>query len=235
MAIVHDGTTVHDGAIVHEAAERAQLEVRGRLAQGRRASFTLCAMKLHASVARPRSLRIPVAVVMMLAIGVVGPVAFAAEEVRGIEWRDAVAPDGYFQIRFPGPFQTFSDPAETESGHKGTTIGVRGNVPAAFGGINTFVASCIATPEDRRSAKDRIKEVIERWEDRTVLAYRKPVDLAGNPGVEFQFADDVKVLRSRVYATPDRTCTVLAHWKPYSKPSEADLATFFDSFKLLSR
>jgi hypothetical protein len=222
-------------AIVHEAAERAQLEVRERLAQGWRASFTLCAMKLHAPVARPRSLRILVAVAIALGIGIVGPLAFAAEAGRGIEWRDAVAPDRYFQIRFPGPFQAFSDPAETESGHKGITTGVRGNVPAAFGGTNTFVASCIAAPDDERSAKDRIKEVIERWEARTVLAYRKPVDLDGNPGVEFQFADDVKVLRSRVYATADRTCTVLVHWKPYSKPSEADLATFFDSFELLSR
>jgi len=222
-------------AIVHEAAERAQLEVLGRLAQGPRASFTLCAMKLHASVARPWSLRILVSVVMMLGIGVVGPVAVAAEEGRGVEWRDAVSPDRYFKIRFPGPFQAFSDPAETESGHKGTTTGVRGNVPAAFGGTNTFVASCIAAPDDDRSARDRIKDVIERWEARTVLAYRKPVDLDGDPGVEFQFADDVKVLRSRVYATPDRTCTVLVHWKPYSKPNESDLATFFDSFKLLSR
>jgi hypothetical protein len=168
--------------------------------------------------------------------GVAAAPAFAADEgSHGTQWQEAVAPDGYFRIKFPGAPQAFDDPSETEAGHKGRTIGVRGNVAAAFGGANTFVASCIVAPDDDRSAHDRIKGVIERWEKRIILQYRKPIELAGNPGVEFQFADDVKVLRSRVYATPDRTCTVLVYWKPYSKPSEADLTTFFDSFTLLAR
>jgi hypothetical protein len=195
-------------------------------------------MKLHASVVRPWSFLVPVTVaaVATVAIGLVAPAAFAAaDKPRGIVWQDAVAPDHYFGIRFPGPFQMFSDPSETEAGHKGTTHGVRGIVPGAFGGSNTFVASCIVAPDDDRKPDERIKAVIERWEKRIVLDYRKPIDLDGNPGIEFQFADDVKVLRSRVYATPDRTCTVLVYWKPYSKPRDADLATFFDSFKLLSR
>lgn len=196
-------------------------------------------MKLHAPVARPWSHLVSVAAVLMVATTLaiaVARTAFAADGAeRGTVWKDAVAPDGYFSIRFPGPYQAFTDASETEAGHKGTTVGVRGNVPAAFGGSNTFVASCIVAPDDDRSAHERIKGVIERWESRIVLQYRKPIELAGSPGVEFQFADDVKVLRSRVYATPDRTCTVLVYWKPYSKPNDADLATFFDSFKLLSR
>lgn len=221
-------------------AERAQIGGHGRLAQGCRGSFTLCAMKLHAPAAHPWSRLVSVAAVQLVAttfaLALVAPVVFAAEGAeRGIVWKDATAPDGYFGIRFPGRFQSFSDPAETEEGHKGTTIGVRGNVPAAFGGSNTFVASCVVAPDDDRSANDRIKGVIERWESRIALQYRKPIELAGVPGVEFQFADDVKVVRSRVYAMPDRTCTLLVHWKPYSKPSDADLATFFDSFKLLER
>lgn len=170
-----------------------------------------------------------------LTIGLVATAAFAADGgSRGIVWQDAVASDRYFSIRFPGPFQMFSDPTETEAGHKGTTIGVRGNVPAAFDGSSMFVASCILAPTDDRKPAERINRVLEVWAERTDFEYRKPVDLDGTPGVEFQFADAVKVLRARVYATSDRTCTVLVHWKPYAKPSEADLATFFDSFKLLS-
>lgn len=191
-------------------------------------------MKLHAPVARSWFVLAPVVAVLTAAM--FPAMAFAADDAsHGIEWRDAVASDGYFSIRFPGPFQLFDDPAETEAGHKGKTIGVRGNVPAAFGGANTFVASCIVAPDDDRSAQDRIKGSIEHWEKRIVLKYRKPVELDGNPGIEFEFSDDVKVLRSRVYALPGRTCTVLVYWKPYSKPSEADLATFFDSFKILPR
>ena len=226
--------------IDHALAERAQIGGHGRLAQGYRASFTLCAMKLHARLVRSSSSCSSavalLAVAMGVAIGVAGRAAFAADDdTHGIAWQDAIAPDRYFSIRFPGRYQTFSDPAETEDGHKGQTIGVRGTVPGAFGGSSTFVASCIVAPDDDREAQARIGAVLEHWKSRTVLAYQKPIELDGSPGVEFQFADDVKVLRSRVYATPDRTCTVLVFWKPYSKPREADLVTFFDSFQFLPR
>lgn len=182
-----------------------------------------------------RAAALLLAATLLASGGAAAPASAAEEGSHGIQWRDAEAPDGYFRIKFPGAPQAFDDPSETEAGHQGRTIGVRGNVAAAFGGANTFVASCIVAPDDDRSAQDRIKGVIERWESRIILQYRKPIELQGAPGVEFQFADDVKVLRSRVYAFPDRTCTVLVYWKPYSKPSEADLTTFFDSFKLTSR
>lgn len=156
--------------------------------------------------------------------------ATASDSTR---WREARPPNGYFQILIPGPFDAFADPAETDNGVKGEVNGVRANLPGAFGGKTQYAASCVVAPGDTRTQKERIQAGMDHWERLTVLHWRKPIELQGVPGVEFQLADDLKVLRLRVYAPEDRTCTLLMHWRPFSKPTDAHIAKFFDSFQIL--
>lgn len=144
-------------------------------------------------------------------------------------WREALPPDRFFRILIPGPFQTFDDSAEVD-GLKGETKGVRATLPGAFGGSNTYVASCVTAKGDDRTTKQRLQASIDQWEKLTALHWRKPLEQGGVPGVEFQLADDIKVIRVRSWAPAGRTCTILMHWRPFSKPPDADIAKFFDSF-----
>jgi hypothetical protein len=149
-------------------------------------------------------------------------------------WREAAAPDRSFRVEMPGPFQTFSDPTETEEGLKGRTEGVRAALPGAFGGSNIYVASCLIA-KDPRSAEQRARAGMEHWQNLKPLHYMKPITLGDVPGYEFQLNDDLKVIRSRVYGLSDRTCTLLMHWRPFSKPPDPEITRFFDSFQLTKR
>jgi hypothetical protein len=150
-------------------------------------------------------------------------------------WREARSPDGYFRIEMPGAFQPFAEDTETKDGIKGRTTGVRANVGAAFGATNAYVASCLVPLGDERTPEERVRAGMEYWQKLKPLHYHKPVKLGDVPGVEFQLSDDVKVIRSRVYAPGDRTCTLLMHWRPFAKPPDAEIDRFFDSFRLTSR
>lgn len=147
-------------------------------------------------------------------------------------WYDAKPPDASFEVRIPGPYQAFLDAGSNDRGVKTRTAGVRANVPGAFGGSVAYVASCNHPEQESRDAKDRLQAGIDQWMELSELQYRKPIEQAGVPGVEFQLKDDVKVLRARLFAPPDgRLCTVLLHWRPFAKPSDADIAKYLDSFR----
>jgi hypothetical protein len=150
-------------------------------------------------------------------------------------WREARSPDRSFRVEIPGPFETFSDTTETDGGIHGRTEGVRATLPGAFGGTNVYVASCLVATNDSRGAEERARSGAEHWKKLKPLHYLKPVNLGSAPGFEFQLSDDIKVIRSRVYGLPDRTCTLLLHWRPFSKPPDAQIARFFDSFQVTKR
>ena len=147
-------------------------------------------------------------------------------------WYDARPPDNAFRIRMPAVFQAFSEDDTTEKGDATRTNGVRASAVGAFGGNTSYVASCIDRAHDKRSAQERLRSVVDHWAELGLMNYRKPLELAGHPGFEFEMKDDVKLIRVHIYATRTGTCTVLLSWRPFAKPSDADLAKYFDSFQL---
>ncbi len=150
-------------------------------------------------------------------------------------WYDASPPGASFVVRFPGVFQGFVEDGTTEAGAVTSTVGVRATLTAAFGSQTSYVASCIQQKNDKRTQKERLQSIIDRWDTIGAMRYRKPLESASMPGLEFEMADDVKVLRGRLYAPANGTCTLLVSWRPAAKPSDADLEKFFDSFKLAKR
>jgi hypothetical protein len=146
-------------------------------------------------------------------------------------WYDARPIDDSFVIRVPSVFQVFNEDSTSESGAATRTIGVRANVVAAFGGVTNYVASCITQKGDTRTPSVRLEHIVRHWEDMGMMRYKRPIELGQIPGFEFEMADDVKVIRARAYAPKAGTCTVLVSWRPYAKPSDADLEKYLDSFK----
>lgn len=186
---------------------------------------------------------------LMLVLGSAADVASAAEPGTKNEtrkpappmkpgpdgWYDAVAPDASFEIRMPGVYRGFADETKTDAGVVTSTVGVRTNLAAAFGASTTYVASCTRQQGDARSAKERLQTVIDGWESRGTMQYRKPLESAKQPGIEFEMADDVKVLRVRVFAPAAGTCTLLVTWRAPATPSEAEFEKFFGSFRIARR
>ncbi len=150
-------------------------------------------------------------------------------------WYDANAPDGSFKVRIPGMFRGFVETGTSDAGAIEHTVGVRANLPAAFGSEVTYTASCIQQEGDKRSAKERLQAVIDRWDALGSMLYRKQIDSTSPPGFEFEMADDFKVMRVRLFALARGNCTLLLTWRPVAKPSDAEIAKFFDSFALIKR
>lgn len=146
-------------------------------------------------------------------------------------WYDARPIDDSFGVRVPAVFQAFNEDSTSESGAATHTRGVRTNVAAAFGGVTNYVASCITQEGDSRTPEQRLEAVVGRWEKAGMMRFRREMALGQSPGFEFEMADDVKVIRARIYAPKAGTCTVLVSWRPYAKPSDADLEKYLDSFK----
>jgi hypothetical protein len=146
-------------------------------------------------------------------------------------WYDARPIDDSFVVRVPSVFQAFNEDAKAESGGATRTIGIRSSVAAAFGGVTNYVASCIAQDGDERTPAQRLETVAGHWEKMGAMRYKRPIELGPSPGFEFEMADDAKAIRARVYAPSAGTCTVLVSWRPYAKPSDADLEKYLDSFK----
>ena len=151
------------------------------------------------------------------------------------DWYDARPPDASFKVRMPGAFQGFAEKGKTEAGAVTYTVGVRATLSAAFGAQTSYVASCIRQKGDTRNAKVRLQTIIDRWDTLGTMRYRKSIPSASQPGFEFEMADDVKVLRARLFAPAAGTCTLLINWRPVAKPSDADIEKFFDSFALAKR
>ncbi len=150
-------------------------------------------------------------------------------------WYDARPFDDSFAVRIPGVFQAFTEDGKTEAGGPSRTVGVRANVTAAFGGVTNYAASCTTQKRDTREPKQRLQSVIDHWESLGMMRYRRPVESDAVPGFEFEMADDVKVIRTRIYAPKAGTCTVLVSWRPYAKPSDADIDKYLDSFRFTRR
>jgi len=150
-------------------------------------------------------------------------------------WYDASAPDDSFKVRIPGLFRGFVEEGTSDAGAVTHTVGVRANLSAAFGSETTYTASCIRQKGDKRSARERLQANIDRWDALGSMRYRKQIDSASQPGFEFEMADDFKVLRVRLFAPAQGTCTVLLTWLPVAKPSDADIEKFFNSFALTKR
>ena len=115
-------------------------------------------------------------IALLLALAGVARVAIAAEPggtATQIEapppkpgadgWYDARPIDESFVVRIPAIFQSFAEKGTTEGGEATYTVGVRARAPAAFGGVTSYVASCIEQPGDDRPLKERLEEVIDRW------------------------------------------------------------------------
>ena len=150
-------------------------------------------------------------------------------------WYDARPIDDSFSVRMPAVFQAFTEEGKTEAGVATRTVGVRANAGAAFGGVTSYAASCVTQNGDTRPPKQRLQDVVGHWESRGMVSFRRPIESGSYPGVEFELADDVKVIRSRVYAPKLGTCTVLMSWRPFAKPSDADIDKFLDSFQFTRR
>ena len=58
-------------------------------------------------------------------------------------WYDARPLDASFVVRIPGIYQAFANKASTETGVATHTAGVRAKATAAFGGVTSYLASCI--------------------------------------------------------------------------------------------
>jgi hypothetical protein len=147
-------------------------------------------------------------------------------------WYDARPIDDSFVVRVPGVFQAFTEASATESGAATRTVGIRANLVAAFGGSTSYVASCITQKGDARTAEQRLASIVGRWEGVGMMRFKRPIQLGKSPGVEFEMADDVKVIRARAYAPKAGTCTVLVSWPHYAKQSAADVEKYLDSFQL---
>jgi hypothetical protein len=150
-------------------------------------------------------------------------------------WYDASPPDNSFKVRMPGMYRGFAEDGTTDAGSVTYTVGVRANLSAAFGVQTSYVASCIQQKGDNSNAKERLQAMIDRWDKLGTMRYRKHIASASQPGFEFEMADDVKVLRARLYAPAAGTCTLLLTWRPAAKPSDADIEKFFGSFALAKR
>lgn len=147
-------------------------------------------------------------------------------------WYDARATDDSFVVRVPAAFQAFSEDSKSESGAAMRTVGVRVNKVAAFGGKTSYLASCIIQKGDARTQQQRLENIVAQWEQKGMMRFRRPIELGPTPGIEFEMADDVKVIRARAYAPKAGTCTVLVSWPPYDALDEAVVAKYLDSFKL---
>ena len=151
-------------------------------------------------------------------------------------WYDASPPDNSFKVRMPGVYREFAEDGTTDAGTVTSTVGVRADLSAGFGLQTMYVASCIQQKGDKRSAKDRLQSIIDRWDNLAgTMRYGEHIDSTSQPGFEFEKADDVKVLRARLYAPAAGTCTLLVTWRPAAKPSDADIGKFFGSFALAKR
>jgi hypothetical protein len=186
--------------------------------------------------------------VLLLSLASVAGIAVAAEPTRKATEIEAPAPkpdaDGWYQatpidasfvVQIPALFQAFSEEGKTESGAVTRTVGVRGKARAAFGGVTSYIATCVEQEGDERDQNDRLRAVINRWTDRGILRFQRQLETGPIPGYEFEIADDVKVMRSRIYAPKTGTCTVLISWRPFAKPSDADIARYLDSFQFSER
>lgn len=150
-------------------------------------------------------------------------------------WYEARSTDGSFVVRVPGLFQAFTEDGKSKTGVPTHTVGVRANVGAAFGSATSYVASCISRKGDERTPKARLESVVGYWESIGVMRSQRPAGLGPIPGFEFEMADDVKVMRARIYAPKVGTCTVLLSWRPFAKPSEADIDKYLGSFQFTKR
>jgi hypothetical protein len=151
-------------------------------------------------------------------------------------WYDASPPDNSFNVRMPGVYRGFAQDGTSDAGALTYIVGVRAILSAAFGGQTDYVASCIQHEGDKRNPKERLQAIIDRWDERGgTKRYRKYIPSESQPGFEFEFTDDVKVLRARLYAPAAGTCTLLVTWRPAAKPSDADIEKFFGSFALTKR
>jgi hypothetical protein len=150
-------------------------------------------------------------------------------------WYDARPIDESFVVRVPGVYQSFSEDGKTSAGAATHTVGVRANVPAAFGSVTLYVASCIRQQGDTRTPSERVQAVVDHWKKLGRMRFQRPIESGPDPGFEFEIADDVKVIRSRIYAPAVGTCTVLTSWRPYAKATDADIEKYLDSFEFLGR
>ena len=163
------------------------------------------------------------------------PLEAAAPKPGPDGWYDARPIDESFVVRIPGVYQPFSEDGKTSAGAATHTVGVRANVPAAFGSVTLYAASCIRQEGDTRTQKERVQAVVDHWRKLGRMRSQRPIDAGPDPGFEFEIADDVKVIRARVHAPVAGTCTVLTSWRPYAKSTDADIEKYLDSFRFLGR
>ena len=150
-------------------------------------------------------------------------------------WYDARPIDESFVVRIPGAYQPFSEDGKTAAGAVTHTEGVRAKVTAAFGAVTLYVASCIREKGDTRTQKERLQASADHWKKLGVMRFQRPIESGPDPGFEFEIADDVKVIRSRIYAPAAGTCTVLTSWRPYARSTDADVERYLDSFQVTRR
>jgi len=187
-------------------------------------------------------------IALLLALASAASIAIAAEPIPKLTqaeaplpkpgadgWYDARPIDESFLVRIPSVFQAFAEQGRSEDGAATLTVGVRAKVTAAFGGATIYFATCVDQEGDEREPEERLREVIDHWEQRGMMRFRRPVEAGSIPGFEFEIADDVKVMRSRIYAPKVGTCTVLISWRPFAKPSDADIDKYLDSFQFTKR
>lgn len=148
-------------------------------------------------------------------------------------WYEGIAPDGSFRVRGPVPFEPFTQSPNSEA--KSTTAGLRAAKRGAFDGKTQYIASCVRDPADARSADERIEASAADWKEQADFRYRRTVEAGAQRGTEFELSDPKKTLRVRVFAPPERTCTIIAQWNVWAKPREADVTRFLESFELRQR
>jgi hypothetical protein len=180
-----------------------------------------------------RTKRSTFGIALALAFTSAAGVAIAAESSRdpGADgWYDASPSDASFRVRMPAVSQAFTKDGTNDAGVATHTVGVRADVTAAFGGQTNYLASCTQQEHDERTAKERLQAIIDRWTRLGRVRYRSQLGADSQFGFEFEIVDDVKVIRSRIYAPDSRTCTVLLSWRPYAQPSDADIEKYLGSF-----
>ena len=187
-------------------------------------------MQRHASYTLHRSLAACIAFAL-LASGTPAARAADPKPAAGRDgWFEGVPRDHSFRVRGPAAFETFHQEDGKDPAHAPRTEGVRATQPAAFDGVNRYMASCVVQEGDRRDAKQRIEETLAHWSAQAKFLYQRPARAGNLDGTEFQIADRTRTMRVRVFATRTRTCTVLVQWNRVAKPREDDVVRFLDSF-----
>jgi hypothetical protein len=150
-------------------------------------------------------------------------------------WYDGVPPDGSFHVRGPVAFQSYAQEDKEKPKESARTQGVRAIQAGAFDATTKYIATCVVDPSDTRGDKARLASTLVKWTVQADVAYQRPVTAGKLTGVEFQIADPQKTLRVRLFAAPERICTLYVQWNPYAKPRDEDIDRFLGSFALGKR